>query len=144
MYFARMIVVMKYVIDHVDTQTHYKQRAIKYALGLITATLIFLIVDLACTVNLHSTNLGLTIEDDGRLYMDNKMFVRVYIAENFFQLTEKTKHINRENHGAFSESVRNLCTRKDLRSEIRLSRSNRERARQHEIDISRGRKKFRS
>ncbi|KAG6991448.1 hypothetical protein G7Y79_00052g087880 [Physcia stellaris] len=117
MYFAKMVVVIRYVLDHVDTQFPYTQRRAQYALGMPTSTLKSLITDLACTVNMHPANLGLTTEDDGRLYFGKKMYVRVYIAENLFQLAEKLKHVNREDHRVFSEHVRRNCTLKDLHSD---------------------------
>ena len=112
-----MVHVMRYVLDHVDTQVHYKQRRAQYALGLPTSTLKSLITDLACTVNMHPANLGLSTEDDGRLFMGKKMFVRVFIAENLWQLAEKLKHVNREDRRVFSEHVRKNCTRKALHSD---------------------------
>ena len=115
------MLVIKYLVQHIGTREEVKFRQAYYAnvLSLTQAQLKKNIQDIALTIGLHPTSLGVESECDGRIYIPESVRITTRIAENLYkvaQAKDATLASTKDKNLAHKAALR-ACSKMTLASE---------------------------
>ena len=124
LYFAKLVLIVKYLCQHIGSRQQVKFRKAYYAniLAMSSAQLKKSICDIALTIGLHPASLGVESEHDGRIYVPDGVNVWVRVAENMHEIaqTRQAKYDSSGSAESAKKAAVRACTKHQLKSEYQI------------------------